>query len=545
MNRFQMNKWHIFLALGLALLLAGCGGGGGGGGNNSTSGSANIPAPGTAASPTSTLAGVAATGAPVAGVVTLKDSSAVPQILTTATASDGSYSFNVAPLQAPFVLRTTYVDAGGSHALYSLSSDAGTANITPLTTIALREAASGADLALFFDNNRAAEIKAAAAKMPASVATLQNALAPLMQRFGVQGNLLTTPFTADHTGVDAMLDAITVPLTGGSVSILNKASGALLFSAPANNLGAGSFITANLLAAPTAVPPSGGSLLYAAQCAGCHGDLANTSLAGVASVAAIQNAISTNLGGMKMLSSLAPADIQAISDAILGVGATPAPATPPTPPAPAAPPAPPVPGAQTDGATLYAASCAGCHGALGSSSKRGVTVVRIQNAISGNVGGMGKLTTLSAADMQAIATALAATPATPTPAPTPTTPAPPTTTPDGAALYSSKCASCHGALANSGKSGISIARLQGAIAGNTGGMGSLSTLTVSEVQAIVTALTPTTPTPTPTAAACGSCHPIPPGSGHHGEHRNRSASNIGWNAPARTCANACHGRETW
>ena len=68
--------------------------------------------------------------------------------------------------------------------------------------------------------------------------------------------------------------------------------------------------------------------------------------------------------------------------------------------------------AATDGPTLYANHCAACHGALAGSTKGGATLARMQSAIAGNVGGMGFLSTLSTAQLQAIASALA--PAAPT-----------------------------------------------------------------------------------------------------------------------------------
>jgi hypothetical protein len=139
---------------------------------------------------------------------------------------------------------------------------------------------------------------------------------------------------------------------------------------------------------------------------------------------------------------------------------------------------------------------------------------------------------------------------------------------DGPTLYADHCASCHGALASSAKGGATLARLQGAIAGNTGGMGSLSNLSSAQLEAIVAALASVAPAPTP---ACGSCHGLPPRTGEHGEHRSRSCStchgtgyssstvnpathnngiknlvaSIGWNASNRTCTNSCHGRRSW
>jgi mono/diheme cytochrome c family protein len=246
--------------------------------------------------------------------------------------------------------------------------------------------------------------------------------------------------------------------------------------------------------APSSTPSgvsSADAALYASNCAGCHGDLAVSTKKGV-TLARLKNAITNNIGGMGILSAMTIGEQQGIVAALN-----------PT----ATPPAPPV-----DGATLYTANCAACHGALASSTKKGITLVRLQNAVSGNVGNMGFLSTLTSAQQQAIVTAL--TPGT-TPAPTPT----PTPTPvaDGATLYTTNCAGCHGALASSGKKGITLARLQNAIAANTGNMGFLSTLTSVQQQAIVTVLTPTTPAPTPTptpvtngatlyASNCSGCH---------------------------------------
>ena len=66
------------------------------------------------------------------------------------------------------------------------------------------------------------------------------------------------------------------------------------------------------------------------------------------------------------------------------------------------------PPASLDGASLYANDCAGCHGALASSSKTGATASQIQSAIS-SVGAMSSLSNLSSAEIQAIAGALAST----------------------------------------------------------------------------------------------------------------------------------------
>jgi len=135
---------------------------------------------------------------------------------------------------------------------------------------------------------------------------------------------------------------------------------------------------------PSPTPPEGPTL-YAQNCAGCHGTLANSTKAG-ASAAGIQGAINGNVGGMGFLNFLTAEEIEAIAAALAQV------------------PPPPTP---TDGAGLYAQKCASCHGSLANSSKRGATLERLEAAISNNVGGMGYLGSLSTSELEAIIAALA------------------------------------------------------------------------------------------------------------------------------------------
>ena len=153
----------------------------------------------------------------------------------------------------------------------------------------------------------------------------------------------------------------------------------------------------------------------------------------------------------------------------------------------------PPPAPVTDGPTLYANNCAACHQPLATSTKGGATLARMQSAITGNVGGMGYLSGLSLVQLQAIEAALAPStpPVTPPVTAPPVTP-PPATVIDGATLYANQCAACHGGLPNSTKVGATLARTQGAIAGNVGGMGFLSRLSTDELQAITAALAPAT-----------------------------------------------------
>jgi mono/diheme cytochrome c family protein len=375
-----------------------------------------------------------------------------------------SSSFDVKVLKAPFILRAEGTSAGIPQTLHSFAAATGTANINPLSEVALADAAGVSAPAGIYANPTPAMMTTISDNFPAAIAALQAKLKPLMDRYGASINPVYDSFTANHTGLDAMFDAVKITLIAGNVVLTNKTSNAVILNTPINNMMA-AVLNMNALPAVTVPAPAqaASSLLYDTNCAGCHGPLATSSKKG-ATVARIQAAIAANTGGMGRFSTLSAADIQAIAVALANTAtpASPAPPSTPTPPA----------STTVDGKALYAADCAGCHGALANSSKLGRTASQIQAAIGG-VGSMGSLSTLSTAQVQAIATALAST----TPAPVPT---------DGPTLYGTYCASCHGALASSSMRGKSASTIQSALSG-VNQMRTI-TLTSTQIQTIANAL---------------------------------------------------------
>src|SRR5512133_1880304 len=97
-----------------------------------------------------TVAGIAATGAPISGQVHLKDSSATPKEYTASTGSDGSYSFNAAGLTPPFIVKVDWTNTTGPKTLVSFANGPGTANITPLSQLIVATAAGGSDPATIY-----------------------------------------------------------------------------------------------------------------------------------------------------------------------------------------------------------------------------------------------------------------------------------------------------------------------------------------------------------------------------------------------------------
>ena len=123
-----------FFGLLLVGLLAGCGSGGGG---SSSGGGGDVPP---SAAPT-TVVGVAATGAPIVGTVTLKD--VVGATRTATTSATGAFSLDVSGLTPPYILQV--VNNPGTVTLYSIATSHGTANINPLSHLILHAVAMNVD----------------------------------------------------------------------------------------------------------------------------------------------------------------------------------------------------------------------------------------------------------------------------------------------------------------------------------------------------------------------------------------------------------------
>ena len=157
------------------------------------------------------VTGTAAAGAPIAGAtVTLKDSTGATA--TAMTAADGSFSVTVNGLTPPFLL--SVASAGTTY--FSYASAVGTANLTPYTSVVLQSyyTAQGTSVATVF----AGAITAGSFPNPQQLALLASSvnsvLLPYTVAAGVasptQFNLFTSAFTANHTGLDKVLDRTAV-----------------------------------------------------------------------------------------------------------------------------------------------------------------------------------------------------------------------------------------------------------------------------------------------------------------------------------------------
>jgi hypothetical protein len=211
MERIRTINFKLLVVLGIVLLFSGlvfisCSGGGGGGGSQGVQ---------------YNLSGTVASGSPLGGVaLILKDS--LGQSLSATTAANGTYSLDTTGLTPPFLIQ---VATGGSTTLYSVSADANpqTVNVTPLTDVIVRSWYGVQNVSADTAFNAPASNPAPTPASVSIVSTLvQNAVQLWLNQAGVTAatfNLISTPFTANGTGVDLVLDQTTVNPSTGSLII--------------------------------------------------------------------------------------------------------------------------------------------------------------------------------------------------------------------------------------------------------------------------------------------------------------------------------------
>lgn len=191
-SRGGRNSLWTITPLLAALSLWGCSGGG------------DSASPAAPASTPVTLAGTAATGAPLVGA-TIEVRNAQGQVIcNTTVAQDGGYSCTLPAQSAgPFVVtarlgETTLVSA-------TATSISGTVNITPLThLIAARLSSNGDPLAL------TSGTQLSASQLDGATTAITTALGSLRSALGDTTHPISGPFTASGSAHDRVLDAVQV-----------------------------------------------------------------------------------------------------------------------------------------------------------------------------------------------------------------------------------------------------------------------------------------------------------------------------------------------
>jgi hypothetical protein len=170
----------------------------------------------------SSVSGTAATGAPLASVtLTLKDSTGKTASAT--TGGNGSFSIDTTGLVGPFLLQAT--TAGGIK-LYGVSAGTDASlvvNLTPLTDLVIRSWYGVQQISI---DTAFASPATNPAPSPAAVKVIENVVQNIVQlwldKAGVSTSafsLISTPFSANGTGVDLVLSRTTINQSTGAISI--------------------------------------------------------------------------------------------------------------------------------------------------------------------------------------------------------------------------------------------------------------------------------------------------------------------------------------
>ena len=214
-GRFEMRvAWTAASALAL-FALAGCGGG-------------DNPSTGAGVTQIS-VEGTAAVGAPMAGASILVVDTKGAAVTATAD-SNGHYTASVTGMAAPLVVLAS--DPGGVDApQVSVVPSIGAvstvvANVTTLTTaIGALLTSTGNPTDLVTHSSTLATVTPA--NVAAAIKNLKTALSPILAANNVDAatfDPIGTPFTADDTGLDAVIDAVQVlPAPAGGVELLSTA----------------------------------------------------------------------------------------------------------------------------------------------------------------------------------------------------------------------------------------------------------------------------------------------------------------------------------
>lgn len=201
-------KW--FMCISVASMLIACGGSS----DDSSDNSGNTT--------TATLSGTAATGAALANkTVTVVDSTGAT--VTTITDASGKYTVTVTAANKPFMLK---VEVGaGSEPLYSFAqAGGGTVNITELTNLALHEAnkngASYTALSSLFTSFKDGHPQITETKLQNAKGLINATVASALSSNSVSNtfDVFSTVFNADGSGIDAVMDAVTIDIGSGGAA---------------------------------------------------------------------------------------------------------------------------------------------------------------------------------------------------------------------------------------------------------------------------------------------------------------------------------------
>jgi fibronectin type 3 domain-containing protein len=200
------------------------------------------------------VSGNASVGAPLAGQVSLKDSSSTPLVRKTVIGNDGSFAIDVTGMQAPFILEATGTAAGSNYTLHSFTDGTGTANVNPLSDAIVAIAAGDNDASESYNHSDHDKLHKISSNLQATVNTMLGKLQPLLVQYNAQNtNPITSRYISNHIGLDDMFDNVKISVNNGILSIIYTKTGATIFTGSLADIANGVF-TGGTLPPPPAVP---------------------------------------------------------------------------------------------------------------------------------------------------------------------------------------------------------------------------------------------------------------------------------------------------
>lgn len=183
----------------------------------------------------SSISGIIAGGAAVAGTVYVKDSTGA--VKSAAINADGSYSISVGDMTAPFLIYAEGTCGAQSVSLYSYAEGPGRANVTPITTMILAMAAQGDPETLFPPDQMKGSTPLtntmpSSTEVASAVQTVADLFEDVYDDFSIPEdfNPLTGSFTVGSPGFDTLLDIIGVDVEGTDVTVTDTLTGSVVYS---------------------------------------------------------------------------------------------------------------------------------------------------------------------------------------------------------------------------------------------------------------------------------------------------------------------------
>lgn len=175
--------------------------------------------------PKTRVTGVAASGAPIYGEITVLDALGDTQKYT--AIEGGAFKFEKSSIETPAIVRAVGAAGGGSHELYSIilksHQEIGVSNITPFTNLLISKITqkSASEVYSGFDKYKD---ELTLEKLDSAQQELKLVLKPLLDGANISSDfdLVSSEFEANYRDIDAILDLVDIALTETEAKLTYK-----------------------------------------------------------------------------------------------------------------------------------------------------------------------------------------------------------------------------------------------------------------------------------------------------------------------------------